>query len=77
MDCQWPECECDKYAKCLLTADQIKTIDLNRRPELKEDLEGKCHALWLLNGGETGEWNGDSCNCEYIHGIINCKLNPF
>jgi hypothetical protein len=42
-----------------------------------EDLEGKCMALWLLNGHETEEWNGDSCNCEIIQGIYNCKLNPF
>lgn len=43
--------------------------------ELKEleDLEGSCHALWLLNGGETQEWNGDSCKCEYIQGNFVCK----
>ena len=43
----------------------------------REELEGRCHALWLLNGGETEEWNGDSCDCKHIQGILNCKLNPY
>jgi hypothetical protein len=43
----------------------------------EENLEGKCHALWLLNGGETGKWNGDSCNCEWIQGNLNCKRQRF
>ena len=43
----------------------------------KKDLEGKCHALWLLKGGETEKWNGDSCSCEIVQGILCCKLNPF
>lgn len=46
-------------------------------PKEKEELEGKCHALWLLQGNETSEWNGIGCDCEYVQGILNCKLNPF
>lgn len=46
-------------------------------PEQREDLEGKCHALWLYHGGETSEWNGTTCDCEWIQGNLNCKLNPF
>lgn len=38
---------------------------------------GACHALWLLNGGETSKWNGEGCDCELIQGNLNCKLNPF
>lgn len=34
---------------------------------------GCCHVLWVLNGGETEEWNGESCDCEYIQGNWNCK----
>lgn len=40
-----------------------------------EELEAKCHVLWLLNGGQTEEWNGDRCDCEYIQGNWNCKAN--
>lgn len=39
----------------------------------EENLEAKCHALWLLNGNETGKWNGMGCNCEWIQGNLNCK----
>lgn len=51
----------------------VKSVDSG----LKEDLEGKCWELWRLNGGQTKEWNGDSCDCEFIQGRINCKLNPY
>ena len=38
-----------------------------------EELTGKCHALWVLSGKETEEWNGDCCDCELIQGTFNCK----
>jgi hypothetical protein len=41
----------------------------------QEELEGKCHALWLLKGGETQEWNGETCDCEWMQGNLLCKLN--
>ncbi len=44
-------------------------------PEEREEIESKCHALWLLNGHETEEWNGMGCDCEWIQGNLNCKLN--
>lgn len=51
--------------------DYLKKLDTD------DDEVGACHALWLLNGGETQEWNGDRCNCQTIQGNLNCKLNPF
>lgn len=41
--------------------------------ETLDDLWSKCHSLWVLQGGETQEWNGDSCDCELIQGTYNCK----
>lgn len=41
------------------------------------DQVGACRALWLLNGGQTEQWNGIECDCEIIQGVYNCKLNPF
>ena len=41
----------------------------------KEELEGKCHALWLYHKGETSEWNGTICDCEWMQGNLLCKLN--
>lgn len=43
--------------------------------EQLEELRGKCQSLWLLNGGETEEWNGTRCDCECIQGTLNCKVN--
>jgi hypothetical protein len=39
----------------------------------KEEWEGKCHILWLLNGGKTEEWNGEGCDCPYSMGQLVCK----
>lgn len=64
-----------------LTDDQISYMheraeETRRRwKQHAEDLEGKCHVLWLLNGGQTEEWNGARCDCEYIQGNLNCKRN--
>lgn len=38
-----------------------------------EELEGKCHQLWLLNGGETGKWNGMGCDCPWVQGNLICE----
>jgi hypothetical protein len=60
-----------------LTMSMFLTKEDLEEARAKEELEGKCHAVWLLNGGETGKWNGVTCNCEYIQGNLNCRLNQF
>lgn len=60
----------------MTTAEQINSTEFPRLKKI-EELEGKCHALWLYTKGQTEEWNGSGCDCEFIQGNLNCKLNPF
>lgn len=56
----------------------VTTLNHKHHRTLQEqDVEGKCHALWPLNGNETEKWNGMGCDCLYVHGQLNCKLNTF
>lgn len=57
-------------------------MDCNQAPQcgcvyssdcILEELEGKCHALWLLRGGETDKWNGESCMCPWSQGNLVCE----
>lgn len=79
--CQYPKCDCDLIQKfnngngAQLCPNTDRIVKYGFQDT--EDLEGKCHALWLLSGKETEEWNGESCDCPFIHGSVSCKLNPF
>lgn len=58
----------------MITAADILSPAFLRGKRLElEELEGKCHALWLYSKNETEEWNGDGCDCKCIQGNLVCR----
>lgn len=51
-----------------------KECTCHLKEKIEEDLRGGCHLIWLANGGQTEEWNGDGCRCKYVAGDLDCEL---